>query len=289
MIYFQFTISHVPEKDLTIADALSRAPASTPSTDDKLLQQEITAYVDFVVIHLPALEQRLAEIRECQKSDQVCQHIVQFCQSGWPEKNALPAEVKPYYTVAAELTVHEDLLLRGSRIVIPPPLRKTLQSKIHCGHQGITKCRELARQSIWWPGLSKELEELILNCRECLKAQQQRPQPLTPTPLPALPWQKVASDLFEWNQSVYLLIVDYYSRYIAIARVNRPTMAEVVTHLKSIFARHGIPETLITDNGPQYSSREFAEFAEEYEFRLVTTSPYHPQMQREPSEPSRIF
>ena len=126
---------------LTIADALSRAPASTPSTADKLLQQEITAYVDFVVIHLAASEQQLAVIRECQKSEQVCQHIVQFCPSGWPEKNAIPAEVKPYYTVAAELTVHEDLLLRGSRIVIPPPLCKTLLRKIHCGHQGITKCR----------------------------------------------------------------------------------------------------------------------------------------------------
>jgi hypothetical protein len=277
MMRFQFTISHVPGKDLTIADALSRAPVSAPSVDDKFLQQETTAYVDLVIRHLPASEQRLAEIRECQKYDHACQHMVEFCQSGWPEKNALPAEVKPYYTVAAELSVQEGLLLRGSRIVIPPQLRKTLLNKIHCGHQGIAKCRELARQSIWWPGLSKQLEELIQNCRECLKAQQQRPQPLTPTPLPALPWQKVASDLFEWNQSVYVLIVDYYSRYIEIARVNRPTTAEVVTHLKSLFARHGIPETLISDNGPQYSSREFAEFAKEYEFRHVTTSPYHPQ------------
>ena len=277
MMRFQFTISHVPGKDLTIADALSRAPVSAPSADDKFLQQETTAYVDFVVRHLPATERRLAEIRECQKSDRACQHMVEFCQSGWPEKNALPAEVKPYYTVAAELTVQEGLLLRGSRIVIPPPLRKTLLNKIHCGHQGITKCRELARHSIWWPGLSKQMEELIQNCRECLKAQQQRPQPLNPTPLPALPWQKVASDLFEWNQSIYLLVVDYHSRYIEIARVNRPTTAEVVTHLKSLFARHGIPETLISDNGPQYASREFAEFAEEYEFRHVTTSPYHPQ------------
>ena len=72
-------------------------------------------------------------------------------------------------------------------------------------------------------------------------------------------------------------MVDYFSRYIEIARLNRPTTAEVVIHLKSIFVRHGIPETLISDNGPQYSSREFSEFAKEYEFRHVTASPYHPQ------------
>ena len=138
MMRFQFTISHVPGKDLTIADTLSRAPVSPPSTEDKFLQQETTAYIDFVVKHLPASEQRLAEIRECQKSDRACQYMVEFCQSGWPEKNALPAEVKPYYTVAAELAVHEDLLLRGNHNVIPPPLHRTLLNKIHCGHQGIT-------------------------------------------------------------------------------------------------------------------------------------------------------
>lgn len=100
---------------------------------------------------------------------------------------------------------------------------------------------------------------------------------LTPTPLPQLPWQKVASDLFEWKQLTYLLVVDYFSRFIEIARLNHPTTKEVVTHLKSIFARHGIPETLISDNGPQYASREFAEFSKDYEFEHRTSSPYFPQ------------
>ena len=274
MMRFLFTISHVPGKDLKIADTLSRAPVADPTAEDAFLQQEVTAYVDFVIGHLPATEQRLEEIRACQEADKTCQQIAEFCQAGWPEKSMLPVEVKPYYSVSAELTVQKGLLLRGSRIVIPPPLRKTLLEKIHSGHQGITKCRERARQSIWWPGISTQLENLARNCKECLKSQQNRPQPLSPTPLPALPWQRVGSDLFEWKQSVYLLVVDYYSRFIEIARLNRSTTAEVVTHLKSIFARHGIPETLISDNGPQY---EFSEFAAEYEFRHVTASPYHPQ------------
>ena len=72
-------------------------------------------------------------------------------------------------------------------------------------------------------------------------------------------------------------MVDYYSRYIEIARLSRTTTAEVVSHLKSIFARHGIPVIFISDNGPQYASREFEEFAKEYEFRHVTSSPYFPQ------------
>ncbi len=198
---------------------------------------------------------------------------MEFCQSGWLEKSALSPEVKPYFPVSAQFSVENGLLLRGCRIIIPPSLRKKLLNKIHSGHQGVTKCREMARQSVWWPGLSKQLEQLIHNCQECLKAQRQRPQPLTPTPLPTLPWQKVASDLFEWKQAIYLLVVDYYSRYIEIARLSRLTTAEVITHLKSIFARHGIPETFISDNGPQYASRNFKEFANEYEFKHSTSSP----------------
>ena len=277
MMRFLYTISHVPGKELAIADALSRAPAAVTSATSNALESETAAYVDFIVKNLPASEQRLKEIKECQEADPVCQQIVELCLSGWPAKQSLPTELKPYHTVSAELAVENGLLLRGSRIVIPPPLRRELLNRIHSGHQGITKCRELARQSVWWPGLSKQLENLIQKCEKCLKVQHQRPQPLSPSPLPTLPWQKLATDLFEWKQSVYLLVVDYFSRYIEIARLRQPTTAEVVVHMKSIFARHGIPEILISDNGPQYSSREFSEFAKAYEFRHVTSSPYHPQ------------
>ena len=191
MMRFRFTISHVPGKDLIIADALSRAPVTTPSAADEALQQETTSYVDSVIQNLPASEKRLQEIKQRQEADGACRQIAEFCQSGWPEKNSLSPEVKPYFPVSAELTVENGLLLRGSRIVIPPPLRKTLLDRIHSSHQGITKCREMARHSIWWPGIAKELEELVRNCHECLKAQRQRPQPLTPTPLPSLEsWQR---------------------------------------------------------------------------------------------------
>ena len=277
MMRYNFTISHVPGQELTIADTLSRAPVSTASVADQSFQSETTAYVNLVVETLPATEKRLKEIKEHQEKDTVCQKLVEYCKSGWPEKRLLSAELKKYFPVSAQISIAHGLLLRGSRIIIPSPLRKEMLKKIHSSHQGITKCRERARQSVWWPGLSTQLNELVQECSECLRTQRQRPQPLKPTPLPQLPWQKVATDLFEWKQGTYLLVVDYFSRYIEIARLNRTTTSEVVTHLKSIFARHGIPETLISDNGPQYTSQEFASFAADYEFEHRTSSPYFPQ------------
>ena len=93
---------------------------------------------------------------------------------------------------------------------------------------------------------------------------------------PDLPWQRVATDLFEWKKN-YFLIVDYYSRFIEVARLKWTTAEEVIQHMKSIFARHGIPKDVISDNSPQYSGEAYKQFAQEYWFRHITSSPYYPQ------------
>ena len=95
--------------------------------------------------------------------------------------------------------------------------------------------------------------------------------------MPTLPWQKVATDLFEWKGAVYLLIIDYFSRWIEIARMEQTTSNKVVQHMKSIFARYGIPEVVVSDNGPQYSSALFSQFANTYGFKHITSSPHYPQ------------
>lgn len=84
-------------------------------------------------------------------------------------------------------------------------------------------------------------------------------------------------DLFDYKGSTYLLIIDYYSRYIEIAKLSKTTAGDVINHCKSIFARHGIPEMVISDNGPQFAAESFKEFAQGYNFDHVTSSPYYPQ------------
>ena len=149
--------------------------------------------------------------------------------------------------------------------------------RIHTGHQGISKCRERAKQSLWWPGLSRQLEELVKNCSTCRKCLNQRREPLIPTVLPELSWQRVGTDLFEFRGHSYLLVVDYYSRFIEIARLDRTTSEEIILQTKKIFARAGIPEVVVSDNGPQYSSEAYAAFARQFQFEHVTSSPHYPQ------------
>ena len=274
LMRFLFTISYVPGKHLITADALSRAPITSFPESEEELHKSVDMYVCAILSTLPATDNRIKQLQSSQTEDEVCQQLITFCTEGWPNKNRIPGILKPYYQVASELSVVDGLLLRGFRIVIPNSLRLEVLDQIHAGHQGIHKCRQRASQSVWWPGLSRQLEELVKNCRECCKHQNQRAEPLIPSKMPELPWQKVGSDLFEWNKSTYLLIVDYYSRYIELAKLRNTTADEVILHTKSIFARHGIPERLISDNGPQYTSEAFEQFAKSYGFDHITSSPY---------------
>ena len=100
---------------------------------------------------------------------------------------------------------------------------------------------------------------------------------MIPSKLPERPWRKVATDVFDWKGQEVALVVDYFSRYCEIGVLRKSTSQEVISHLKAIFARHGIPETVISDNAPQYSSAEFSKFAQEWGFSHVTISPKYPQ------------
>ena len=97
------------------------------------------------------------------------------------------------------------------------------------------------------------------------------------TPLPNYPWERIAADLFELKGSPYLLVADYYSRFVEVQKLTTTTSSNIITQLKTIFARFGIPATMVTDNGPQFDSHEMKEFAQAYEFQHTTTSPYFPQ------------
>ena len=150
LMRFRYTISHVPGKFLVTADTLSRAPvASTSNEKDTNFQEQCQAYVNAVMAALPITDQRLLEVKRAQSDAITCQRIEEYVTHGWPDRARLSPEEKLYSLVAAELSIEQGLLLKGARLVIPPALRQSMLTKIHTGHQGITKCRERAKQSVW--------------------------------------------------------------------------------------------------------------------------------------------
>ena len=198
-------------------------------------------------------------------------------REGWPQCHTLKGDLVPYWSAKSKLTVHDHLLLFRDRIVIPKCLQSETLQKIHQGHQGIQRCRERISRSVWWPGVSRDIEAHVNKCPECTKNHPQHREPLIPSPLPHHPWEKVGADLFELNRATYLLVVDYFPRFPEVIKLTCTTSKSIISALKSIFSRHGIPAVLISDNGPQFDSMTMKAFASEYSFKHTTSSPHYPQ------------
>uniref|UniRef100_A0A8C5MJR4 Gypsy retrotransposon integrase-like protein 1 n=1 Tax=Leptobrachium leishanense TaxID=445787 RepID=A0A8C5MJR4_9ANUR len=148
---------------------------------------------------------------------------------------------------------------------------------IHQSHLGIVKSKQRAREVLYWPGMSSVIEQMVKNCGKCADFQNKLPrQPLRPTETPSFPFEEVASDLFEFEGTHYILLVDYYSKFIEVDTLKNLHCRSIIEKLKAQFSRHGIPVILRTDNGPQYAAEEFKVFCQSYGITHRTSSPHTP-------------
>ena len=176
-----------------------------------------------------------------------------------------------------ELSVQGGILFKGERVIEPTAMRAQMLEKIHSGHIGAEGCLRRAREVLFWLGMTTEIKEYISSCDTCNAYRQDQPkEPLISQPVPDRPWSRVAVDLFTLDKKDYIVMVDDYSS-IEVNILNQFTSAAVITSMKSQLARHGIPEEVRSDNGPLFSSTSFENFAKEWDFKHVTSSPHYPQ------------
>ncbi|RXN35694.1 Transposon Ty3-G Gag-Pol poly [Labeo rohita] len=277
LMKFNPIAEYVPGKHLVVADALSRHPMADITPGD--LEAEVKAYVDSVEEDLRVRKPIIEQLKDRTGMDGELQCVLRYIRNGWPEYlKSVPLNVSAYFKERGSLSETNRLVLRGRQIVIPESLRGDMLQRIHQGHQGLTKCRERYRGAVWWPGIANDVKRLVSSCKHCnIHKPSQNKEPLITTPLPDLPWQKLAADLCEFKSRHYLIVIDYFSRWLEILELPKTTSDTVIQKLKGIFTRFGIPEQLMTDNGPQFSAEQFRHFAAEYDFHHVTSSPHFPQ------------
>ena len=229
---FNVTARHVPGKQPVVPDTLSRSPLGEC---DSSTETDVNAYVASVTDTKPLTDKKLEEIRAGTSADAVLPEVMKLTKSGWPDREgAMYPELKPYFASRYELSVHDGLLFYRDRLVIPEALRADVLQSIHTGHLGLNKCRERAKVSVWWPGLSRDLENLVKTCEFCnINHATQRNEPLKPTALPSRPWQRVGADLCEQAGKQYLVVMDYYSRYIEIVHLESVTSDYVIGKVKT--------------------------------------------------------
>ena len=192
----------------------------------------------------------------------------------------IPEALRPYWNHRDTMTVKDGIILHGEAILVPSVERGEILQQIHEGHQGITKSQLRARNCVYWPGINKDIQCMVEACETCQRFRpQQSHAPLKATSPPTRPWQRLGTDLFEFDGNDFLVIADYYSNMSFKRKIPRGqcNAAKVISILKEVFSEHGVLKTLISYNGPQYSSALFAEFANEWKFTHLTSSPHHPE------------
>ena len=273
LLKYQFNLVWKEGKTLIIADALSRAPLSdTENTDEE--------YEIFTLRNIPISDVKMTKLKDETAKDVALQAVQRYIIFGWPkDKQDLPDEVKPYWNVRDEIYVCDGLIMKQERVVIPTALRKDMLRQVHSAHFGSAKCVSRARDVLYWPGMAAQITDMCSQCSVCAESKpKQCKEPMVLTQLPERPWQKCGSDLFQLGPKYYVILADYYSKFVEYAELkNDTTSSTVIQFMKTKFSVHGITEQLITDGGPQYNSKEFAKFSEDYGFQHIFSSPEYPQ------------
>ena len=255
-----------------LSDTLSRASFNNDCIDTEL-SDIVDAHVDLVFKSFPATDKQLIRFANETLKDPILYAVKNCILHGW-KNGQCPA----YASFKDELCVINGIIFKGSRIVVPVSMRNEMLCRIHEGHLGQDKQKSMARSVLYWPNMNVHIEEMSNKCAVCqmYKPAQCKESYHTDDDITG-PWDKVATDCFHFRGHDYLLLVDYYSNYPEIAKLASLSSSNVILHMKSIFARHGIPRVLVSDNATCYSSRSFKMFADEFNFEHRTSSTGYPQ------------
>ena len=204
---FDFKLEYIPGKLLTIADQLSR---NFQKITDNINHEIVSAYVAMIEENLNISDNRLEDIKNETVKDIEQQEVLKYIRNGWPNnKSEVSESAKPYLTFNDELSEINGIIYKGNCIVVPYSRRKLMLQKIQYEHFGIEKCKRLARQLLYWPGMSKQINDLVEKCDLCDQYQNANAkEPMISKQVPQNPWEILSNDLF------YLLEKNYYCRYL---------------------------------------------------------------------------
>ncbi|CAB4017096.1 Transposon Ty3-G Gag-Pol poly, partial [Paramuricea clavata] len=235
---------------------------------------------------LNVLPRKLKRLREETSRDEELKILIHFITHGWPDNRKEASKLDNpskrvfhlYWNSRDELTYEDGIVYKGHRVVIPAAERQNTMKSLHQSHIGIEGTLRRARDTVYWPGITAVLKDYISKCGICNRYRpEQCKEPLHPHKAPEIPWEKVGVDLFELDGQTFLIAVDYYSGLFEVQDMTSTVASRVITVLKSWFARHGIPITVMSDNGPPFNSESFKDFSDEWDFNHITSSPHHPQ------------
>lgn len=234
----------------------------------------------FAIDNAKGLPITFSDIQQATRDNEALQAVQKYCETGWPRTTkTLQREVAAFFVHRKYITISEGCLVLGHRIIVPDRFRKYILEELHQGHPGIAKMKLLARSKIYWPGLDKDIENMVRSCGSCaVNAKSPIKCSLRTWPRPKTPWSRLHIDFAgPVGTFFYLVIVDAFSNWPEVFKMTTTTTAKTVDRIEETFARHGLADTIVSDNGPQFASEDFSTFCRANGIEHIRTAPYHPQ------------
>lgn len=278
---YTYTIRYRPTTQHGNADCLSRLPIGPDNDFDqseeschKLDEEHSSIVEDFPI--------NAGVISRFSQQDSTIKKVIEYVQNGWP--NRLPSTenmLLPYFRRRLCLSVCTNILLFHSeslRVVIPEKLQQKVLTLLHQGHWGVTRMKQMARRHCWWPNIDEVISQAVAQCAACQLNASRSPREFTSWPSSEEVWERIHIDFAgPFQKSMWLIVVDSKSKFPFVIRMSSTTSQATVQALRSIFALEGLPKTIVSDNGTQFTSGEFQQFCRNHSIRHMTSAPFNPE------------
>ena len=238
---YNYVLKYRPGVDHANCDGISRLPLPLDSED---VSTQVVSVQLLDVECCPVSEE---EVRTMTRRDPIISKLLRVILQGW--NGVADPELRDFRLHASELSTEGGCVLWGSRVVIPRSLQGRVLKMLHEMHPGMSRMKALARSYVWWPRIDSDVETVVRSCITC-QEHQKKPAaaPVHPWEQPFCAWQRLHIDHAETKKMIFLILVDVYSRWLEVVKVASTSTKETVNKLRSIFATHGLPEVIVSDN-----------------------------------------
>ncbi|XP_055906656.1 uncharacterized protein K02A2.6-like [Eupeodes corollae] len=277
---YNYTIKYRPTAKHANADSLSRLPVGPDENFDQREESccEIREIYDDVLESHPI---NLKLLRQHSDRDSTLTAVGKYIKNGWPTH--LKAEeryLQAYFIKRHSLTIHQGITLLNAnypRVVIPKTLQEKTLKVIHDGHWGSSRSKQLARRYVWFPNIDKQIEDFSAKCEICQSEASEPAKEYCSWPQTNEPWSRLHIDFAgPLYGRMWLVLVDSHSKFPYVVSLPAATSENTIKALRSIFSIEGLPKTIVSDNGTQFTSAQFSEFCRSNAIHHVRTVPFHP-------------
>ena len=252
------------------ADGLSRLPLTTNSTEGQSLEASI-----FNLAQIDCLPVTATQVQQATRVDPCLSKVMPYTRDGWPA--SVPEALKPYRNRHTQLSVEGDCLLWGTHVIIPKKLQGSVLNELHSNHPGVSRMKSVARSCVWWPSLDQNIEDLVKGCIPCQSVKSAPPiAPLHPWIWPSKPWQRIHVDFAgPFLGRMFIVIVDARSKWPEVYEMSS-TSTDNCYPTACFSCIWVATATIVSDNGPQFASSEFAQFLKANGVKHIRCAHYHP-------------